>query len=211
MLCCKPHLCRRLPRIADVSSAQAAKLLSFTELRSVSTRGRVESYCRGLPQDCRRLVCTSSEAAFFYGASFRFDTGTCRILMQRSPQDCRRLVCTSSEAAFFSGASFRFDTGTCRILLRTSPQDCRRLVCISSEAAFFSGTSFRFDTGRVESYPGFHACKATQSLIFCSERCSLSTRDVSNPESLTPGPADTPRESRLRVVYLLPSQNLAFW
>ena len=30
--------CRRLHRIADVSSAQAAQLLTFTELRSVSTR-----------------------------------------------------------------------------------------------------------------------------------------------------------------------------
>ena len=32
---------------------------------------------------------------------------------------------------------------------------------------------------------GVPACKATQSLIFCSERCSLSTRDVSNPARAT--------------------------
>jgi len=109
-------------RIADVSSAQATKSLSFTELRSVSTRGRVESYSTrdieiaDVHQDCRRLVCAS--------------------------QDCRRLVCTSDEVVFFCGTSFRFDTRTCRILsTRNDARSCPRLwlffgSCLSHNRLF---------------------------------------------------------------------------
>jgi len=127
MLCCKPHLCRRLPRLA------------------------------GVPIGLQTSRLQKQQSCLLFLRNFvPFRHGTCRILLQRSPQDCRRLVCISSEAAFFSGTQFRFDTGTCRILSRgprgnaqhfrgvdqASPPAKRqsRLSFVASDARFRHGT-----------------------------------------------------------------------